>query len=55
MAGDGGRQDGLEVLLSALANEGFTFVSWTSNGEVISEASDYSFTMPAQDVTLFVL
>ena len=52
LTGDGEYQAGQEVLLSALANEGFTFVSWTSNGEVISEAADYSFTMPAQDVTM---
>ncbi|NLM92919.1 MAG: T9SS type A sorting domain-containing protein, partial [Bacteroidales bacterium] len=52
LGGDGEYLAGQEILLSAVAAEGVTFLSWTSNGEVISEAADFSFTMPAQDVTL---
>lgn len=31
------------VTLEAIPNEGYAFVNWTKNGEVVSEESEYSF------------
>ncbi|MBW6499299.1 MAG: InlB B-repeat-containing protein, partial [Bacteroidales bacterium] len=41
-----------EVQVSASASEGFTFVSWTLDGAEISGAANFTYTMPAEDVTL---
>lgn len=45
--------EGTEVLVNALPNENFEFVSWTNTaGQVISEQSAFLYTMPANDVVL---
>ena len=41
--GAGTYNHGEEVALTATANEGYKFVNWTENGEVVSEESQYSF------------
>ena len=38
------------VTLSAEAVEGYEFLGWLINGEVVSESLTYSFRMPAEDV-----
>jgi len=52
LIGGGEYQEGTEVQISASANEGFTFLNWTHNGNVVSLNPEFSFTMPAEDVTL---
>ena len=37
-----------ECILTATANENYTFVNWTENGEVISTESTYSFTVTTE-------
>ncbi|MBW6499302.1 MAG: hypothetical protein K0B09_13000, partial [Bacteroidales bacterium] len=52
LTGDGEYEAGTEVQVSASASEGFTFVSWTLDGAEISGAANFTYTMPAEDVTL---
>lgn len=40
------------VILNALPNEGYDFVSWTNNGQVVSTNATFSYTMPATNVSL---
>ena len=41
--GAGSYLHGSTVTLEATANEGYTFINWTKNGEVVSSNSTYSF------------
>ncbi len=43
VTGTGTYEHGSEATLSATANEGYTFVSWTENGEVVSTEATYTF------------
>ena len=40
------------VTVSAIANQGYNFVNWTINGNVVSWQPEYIFTMPAGNVVL---
>jgi hypothetical protein len=53
VAGAGFYFAGDQVTLTASANEGFTFASWTDASQtVLSTESSYTFTMPAEEVVL---
>ena len=41
--GAGTYNHGEEITLTATANEGYKFINWTENGEVVSEEAEYSF------------
>jgi len=44
---------GSQVTLTATPNEGYSFVSWTNaQNETVSTQPEYSFTMPAENITL---
>ena len=45
ITGLGAYEDNEVVTLKATANEGYKFINWTENGEVISEESELSFTI----------
>ena len=50
--GEGEYLRGQDVRLTATANEGFAFESWTLNGNVLSTDTAYIFTIPGNDITL---
>jgi hypothetical protein len=43
VTGAGTYNHGEEVTLTSTANEGYKFINWTENGEVVSEEAEYSF------------
>ena len=43
VSGSGACQENTECTLTATANEGYVFVNWTENGEVVSTDANYSF------------
>ena len=43
VSGAGAYQAGAGCTLTATANEGYTFVNWTENGEVVSTEANYTF------------
>ncbi len=43
---------GALVNIQAIANEGYQFVEWTLNGVTISTEADYTYTMPAENISL---
>jgi hypothetical protein len=45
VSGAGAYQAGSECTLTAIANEGYSFVSWTEDGEEVSADAVYSFTV----------
>ena len=45
VSGGGTYQKGSTVTLTATANNGYEFVSWTENGQVVSSNATYTFTM----------
>ena len=45
--GEGTFTDGETVTVTATPNEGYTFLNWTENGEIVSEEMEYSFTIEA--------
>ena len=45
ITGDGTYNYGQSCILTAIANEGYTFVNWTKNGQVVSTSPNYSFTV----------
>ena len=47
MNGVGVYSAGVGCTLTATASEGFTFVNWTENGEVVSTDAEYTFTVTA--------
>ncbi|HLP51621.1 MAG TPA: InlB B-repeat-containing protein [Chitinophagales bacterium] len=46
-SGDGSVLWGAGITLTATANDGYTFTGWTENGELVSSARSYSFTVDA--------
>jgi uncharacterized protein (TIGR02145 family)/uncharacterized repeat protein (TIGR02543 family) len=50
--GAGEYEAGEPVSLTAEANTGWEFVSWTDDDGTVSEAANFTYTMPAEDVTL---
>jgi hypothetical protein len=41
-----------EVTVTAVANEGYTFLNWTHHGVIVSTAASYGYQMNGQDTTL---
>jgi uncharacterized protein (TIGR02145 family)/uncharacterized repeat protein (TIGR02543 family) len=52
VSGGGVYNLGNAVQLGAVANTGWEFVNWTDNDGIVSEAADFTYTMPAADITL---
>lgn len=53
VTGEGEYLESGEVALTATANEGYVFVNWTDeDGNEISTLADFTYTMPAYEVTL---
>ncbi len=51
--GDGDYEEGENIFVSATANDGFEFTYWADiNNNIISESSEFDFTMPGEDYTL---
>ncbi|MGY4386452.1 putative repeat protein (TIGR02543 family) [Pedobacter sp. UYP24] len=50
VTGGGTSAQGSSVTVSAVPNAGFTFTSWTENGNVVSTSSSYQFTMAGNRV-----
>ena len=42
--GDGIYDNGMEITVTATANDGFVFVNWTDNGVIVSDLDVYTFT-----------
>ena len=45
-------EEGTQQTFRAYNNQWYTFQNWTCNGEVVSTSSDYTLTIPNEDVTL---
>ncbi len=45
VSGGGKFQEGTEITVSAVANEGYDFENWTENGEEVSREASYIFTV----------
>jgi len=43
---------GALVPLKAAANEGYYFLDWTVNGEIVSEQEKFTYMMPARNITI---
>jgi uncharacterized repeat protein (TIGR02543 family) len=52
VSGGGDYNLGDAVQLGAVANTGWQFVNWTDNDGIVSAAANFTYTMPAADVTL---
>jgi M6 family metalloprotease-like protein/uncharacterized repeat protein (TIGR02543 family) len=52
VTGEGSYNLGDEVTLEAFSVEGYDFLNWRMNGVVISSENPYTFTMPAQDISI---
>ena len=52
VSGAGEYEAGTAVALEAVSNEGFAFVNWTLGGDEVSADGAFTYTMPAEDVTL---
>ncbi len=52
LSGEGEYHEGEMVVITATPHEGYFFVTWTINGEVVSTDSEHTYTMPAQNTTL---
>ena len=54
VSGEGSFEEEESVMVNAMPNPGYTFVSWTDDdtGDVVSDDASYSFTMPANDIEL---
>jgi uncharacterized repeat protein (TIGR02543 family) len=52
LAGTGNYQAGDQILVSATAHEGFSFVNWQLNGNIMSTQPDFIYNMPSSNVTL---
>jgi uncharacterized protein (TIGR02145 family) len=52
VTGAGQYEAGEQVSITAEANSGWEFVNWTDDDGIVSEAADFTYTMPADDVTL---
>ena len=47
VTGGGTYEQGQQCTVSAEANEGYTFINWTENGNVVSTQANYTFTVNA--------
>jgi hypothetical protein len=45
VSGSGTYQAGTQHTVTASANSGYTFINWIENGQVVSQAANYSFTV----------
>lgn len=52
LTGAGDYEAGTSVSVSASANPGWTFSNWTRNGVLVSTSPGFTYTMPAESVTL---
>ncbi len=52
VTGEGQFEAGEQINLNAEANPGWEFVNWTDDDGIVSEEAGFTYTMPAQDVTL---
>ncbi len=52
LTGAGVYEAGTGVAINALANSGWTFSNWTRNGVLVSASPGFTYTMPAESVTL---
>ena len=52
VSGAGEYEQGEEVMVNATSNEGFAFVNWTLEDDIVSTDAAFTYTMPAADVTL---
>ncbi|MBW6499667.1 MAG: T9SS type A sorting domain-containing protein, partial [Bacteroidales bacterium] len=52
VSGGGSFEEGQLVTVSASANAGYNFVNWTRGGVEVSAVADFSYEMPAENVTL---
>jgi len=52
LAGSGNYQAGEQILVSATAHEGFSFVNWQQNGSIMSTQPDFIYNMPSSNVAL---
>lgn len=52
VTGEGQYEAGGQINITALATQGWEFVNWTDAFGVVSEEAGFTYTMPAQDVTL---
>jgi hypothetical protein len=52
VSGGGSYEEGQLVPVSASANAGYDFANWTRSGVQVSAAADFSYEMPAENVTL---
>jgi uncharacterized protein (TIGR02145 family)/uncharacterized repeat protein (TIGR02543 family) len=52
VTGAGQYEVGDQISITAEANPGFEFINWTDDDGIVSEAADFSYTMPAEDITL---
>jgi len=52
VSGAGQYEAGEDVNISATANPGWEFVNWTDDDGIVSTVASFTYTMPAQDVTL---
>lgn len=51
--GSGEYQSGVDVSITASANDGYNFINWTDlTGDEVSSDSAFNYPMPAEDVTL---
>ncbi len=51
--GGGNYEEGEQVTLTAVANEGYDFINWIDGGdEIVSTENEFVYTMPGHDVTL---
>lgn len=52
LTGSGEYAEETEVTVAAVASDGYAFLNWSINNEVITEDAVFVFTMPDEDVTL---
>lgn len=52
-SGSGVYEFGQNVSLNANAHTGYSFLNWTIDGEIVSTNPSYSFTMPAEDLSIW--
>jgi uncharacterized protein (TIGR02145 family)/uncharacterized repeat protein (TIGR02543 family) len=50
--GEGQYESGEQINITAEQNPGWEFVNWTDDDGIVSEAESFTYTMPAEDVTL---
>lgn len=51
-SGAGDYEVGEQVSITAAPAQGYLFVNWTLNGVIISTSTSFTYTMPAEDITI---